>query len=128
MVRKSYRIKREDEFQDVFDNGQSVANRNFVVYHISRPEAKHFRVGISVGKKIGHRANVRNRIKRYIRQSLLELKPQLNPQTDFLIIARRGASQLDMAQSKQNLAHALKLAGILNAPNENKTSEDIVRE
>jgi ribonuclease P protein component len=112
-VRKSYRIKREDEFQDVFDNGQSVANRNFVVYHIARPEAKHFRVGISVGKKIGHRANVRNRIKRYIRQSLLELKPQINPQTDFLIIARRGASQLDMAASKKNLAHALKLAGIL---------------
>ncbi|WP_054679104.1 ribonuclease P protein component [Lacticaseibacillus sharpeae] len=112
-MRKSYRIKREDEFQDVFDNGQSVANRNFVVYHLSRPEAKHFRVGISVGKKIGHRANVRNRIKRYIRQSLLELKPQIDPQTDFLIIARRGASQLDMAESKKNLAHALTLAGLL---------------
>ncbi len=112
-MRKSYRIKREDEFQDVFDNGQSVANRNFVVYYLNRPEAKHFRVGISVGKKIGHRANVRNRIKRYIRQSLLELKPQINPQTDFLIIARRGANQLDMAGSKKNLIHALKLAGVL---------------
>jgi ribonuclease P protein component len=120
-VRKSYRIKREDEFQDVFDNGQSVANRNYVVYHLHRPEAKHFRVGISVGKKIGHRANVRNRIKRYIRQSLLELKPQIDPQTDFLIIARRGTSQLDMAASKKNLAHALKLAGILaDAPEEEK--------
>lgn len=113
MVRKSYRIKREDEFQDVFENGQSVANRNFVVYYLARPEAKHFRVGISVGKKIGHRANVRNRIKRYIRQSLLELKPELDQQMDFLIIARKGAKSLDMAASKKNMVHALSLAGIL---------------
>jgi len=112
-VRKSYRIKREDEFQDVFDNGQSVANRNFVIYYLDRPEAKHFRVGISVGKKIGHRANVRNRIKRYIRQSLLELKPHIDPHMDFLVIARKGASHLDMAASKKNMIHALSLAGIL---------------
>ncbi|WDF83855.1 ribonuclease P protein component [Lacticaseibacillus pabuli] len=112
-MRKSYRIKREDEFQDVFDNGQSVANRNFVIYYLDRPEAKHFRVGISVGKKIGHRANVRNRIKRYIRQSLLELKPHIDPHMDFLVIARKGASQLDMAASKKNMVHALSLAGIL---------------
>ena len=112
-MRKSYRIKREDEFQDVFDNGQSVANRNFVIYYLDRPEAKHFRVGISVGKKIGHRANVRNRIKRYIRQSLLELKPHIDPHMDFLVIARKGASHLDMAASKKNMIHALSLAGIL---------------
>ncbi|WP_155287600.1 ribonuclease P protein component [Lacticaseibacillus zhaodongensis] len=112
-MRKSYRIKREDEFQDVFESGQSVANRNYVIYYLRRPEAKHFRVGISVGKKIGHRANVRNRIKRYIRQSLLELKPQVDPQMDFLVIARKGAKNLDMATSKKNLVHALTLAGII---------------
>lgn len=49
-MRKSYRIKKEAEFQDVFDHGQSVANRNFVIYHLQRDQP-HFRVGISVGKK-----------------------------------------------------------------------------
>lgn len=112
-VRKSYRIKKEDEFQDVFDHGQSVANRNFVIYHIERPDAKHYRVGISVGKKVGHRAVLRNQIKRYVRQTLLELKGQLPDRVDFLIIARKGAAHLDMAGTKRNLIHAFVLAGML---------------
>ncbi|WP_225049308.1 ribonuclease P protein component [Lacticaseibacillus kribbianus] len=112
-MRKSYRIKKEDEFQRVFDQGASVANRNFVVYHL-HADQPHFRVGISVGKKVHLRAVVRNRVKRYIRQSLLELRDDIDPQTDFLIIARKSAKTLDMAGTKKNLVHALSLAGILN--------------
>ncbi|KRK73888.1 ribonuclease P protein component [Lacticaseibacillus nasuensis] len=111
-MRKSYRIKKEAEFQAVFDHGQSVANRNFVIYYLQR-EQPHFRVGISVGKKIGHTAVMRNQIKRYIRQTLLEAKPELNPHADFLVIARKGASRLDMAGTRRNLRHALHLAGLL---------------
>ena len=111
-MRKSYRIKKESEFQDVFENGASVANRNFVIYTLKRDQ-KHFRVGISVGKKVGHTAVMRNQIKRYIRQSLLELKPDIDPQADFLVIARRSANQLDMAGTKKKLVHVMKLAGLL---------------
>ena len=112
-MRKSYRIKKEVEFQNVFDHGDSVANRNFVIYHMKRDQP-HFRVGISVGKKVGHTAVMRNQLKRYIRQSLLELKPEIDPQTDFLVIARKSANQLDMAETKKNLIHVMRLAGILN--------------
>lgn len=111
-MRKSFRIKKEAEFQYVFEHGRSVANRNFVVYQLTRDQP-HFRVGISVGKKVGHTAVMRNQIKRYIRQSLLELKPQIDARADFLIIARHSANQLDMAGTKRNLVHVLKLAGIL---------------
>jgi len=113
-VRKSYRIKKEAEFQDVFDHGQSVANRNFVIYALPRDQ-KHFRVGISVGKKVGHTAVLRNQIKRYVRQSLLELKPQIDPQMDFLVIARKPAAKLNMAETKKNLIHALNLANVLKS-------------
>ncbi|KRO16493.1 ribonuclease P protein component [Lacticaseibacillus saniviri] len=111
-MRKSYRIKKEAEFQDVFEHGQSVANRNFVIYQLKRDQP-HFRVGISVGKKVGHTAVMRNQVKRYIRQSLLELKPRIDPQADFLVIARKPATRLTMAETKKNLIHALTLAGIL---------------
>lgn len=50
---KSYRVKKEAEFQEVFTQGKSCANRMFVVYMIEKPEQKHFRVGISVGKRSG---------------------------------------------------------------------------
>ncbi|NUG39411.1 ribonuclease P protein component [Lactobacillus mellis] len=113
-MRKSYRIKKEAEFQAVFDYHQSVANRAFVLYQMPKPQQKHFRVGISVGKKIAHTAVQRNQMKRYIRQALLEIKPQLPAEIDFLIIARKPATQLNMAETKKNLLHLLKLGKILS--------------
>ncbi|GAF39290.1 ribonuclease P [Agrilactobacillus composti DSM 18527 = JCM 14202] len=112
-MRKSYRVKKEAEFQKAFKQGESVANRSFVIYRLDVPDQKHFRVGISVGKKIGHTAVMRNRIKRYIRQSLLELKPDLKQDVDFLVIARKPSNRLDFFETKRNLIHVLKLAGLL---------------
>ena len=112
-MRKSYRIKKENEFQYVYSNGNSVANRNFVLYKMPKKDQKHFRVGISVGKKVSHTAVGRNRVKRYIRQSLLELKPEIPAELDFLIIARKPAVDLDMFESKKNIVHLLKLGKVL---------------
>ncbi|KRK64126.1 ribonuclease P [Companilactobacillus tucceti DSM 20183] len=112
-MRKSYRIKKENEFQYVYSNGQSVANRNFVLYQIDKKDQKHFRVGLSVGKKVSHTAVGRNRVKRYVRQSLLELKPEIPAELDFLIIARKPAVDLDMFETKKNIVHLLKLGKIL---------------
>ena len=50
-----------------------MANRGFVVYTLPKEKQKHFRVGISVGKKVGHTAVARNRLKRFIRATLTEL-------------------------------------------------------
>ncbi|MCS6105618.1 MULTISPECIES: ribonuclease P protein component [Bacillota] len=112
-MRKSYRIKKENEFQYVYSNGDSVANRNFVLYKMPKDQ-KHWRVGLSVGKKVSHTAVGRNRIKRYVRQSLLELKPEIPASLDFLIIARKPAVDLDMFETKKNIVHLLKLGKVLN--------------
>lgn len=112
-MRKSYRVKKEAEFQEVFEAHQSVANRQFVVYHLDRENQPHFRVGISVGKKIGNAVH-RNWVKRRIRQSLTELKPYLKQDVDILIIARPAASEMSMADIKTHLIHVLKLAKLLD--------------
>ncbi|WEV70867.1 ribonuclease P protein component [Lactobacillus sp. ESL0785] len=112
-MRKSYRVKTESDFQRVFKSGNSVANRAFVIYKIDKIENKHFRVGISVGKKVGHTAVVRNRLKRYIRAVLSEIKPVIEPQIDFLVIARPYARDFKMADVRKNLLHALFLANII---------------
>ena len=69
-MRKNYRVKSEKDFNAIFKKGQSFANRKFVVYMLEK-EQKHFRVGISVSKKLGN-AVVRNRIKRKIRHVLMQ--------------------------------------------------------
>ena len=111
-MRKSYRVKKEAEFQRVFTQGKSCANRQFVVYMIEKPEQVHFRVGISVGKKIGN-AVARNWVKRRIRQSLTELNPQLKQDCDFIVIARPGVAWMEMAEVKDHLIHVLRLANVL---------------
>ncbi|MFK5676207.1 MULTISPECIES: ribonuclease P protein component [unclassified Ligilactobacillus] len=113
-MRKSYRVKKEAEFQRVFTTGKSYANRQFVVYVLEKPNQPHFRVGISVGKKIGNSV-ARNWVKRRIRQSLTELKPQLKQDCDFLVIARPTVSGMAMRDVKRHLVHVLRLAKILPA-------------
>lgn len=110
-MRKSYRIKKEQEFQRVFETHDSVANHKFVVYQLEKPNQPHFRVGISVGKKVGN-AVQRGWVKRRIRQTILEVKPDLKKDVDFLVIARKSAAGMPMAAVKKNLVHALKLADL----------------
>ncbi|WP_283679597.1 ribonuclease P protein component [Lentilactobacillus sp. Marseille-Q4993] len=111
-MRKSFRVKKEADFQKVFETHNSVANRQFVVYKLDKPGQPHFRVGISVGKKIGNAVH-RNWVKRRIRQSLLELKGDLRQDVDFIVIARPSTDQMAMKDIKAGLIHVLKLADLI---------------
>ena len=110
-MKKSYRVKKEKEFQQVFLNKESYANRRFVVY-VLKKEQRHFRVGISVGKKIGN-AVTRNAVKRKIRASIYALKEQIDDTYDFIVIARQGVQDLTSEEVMTNLRHVLNLAKIL---------------
>lgn len=112
-MRKAYRVKKESDFQKVFHHGKSTANRQFVLYVLDKKEQPHFRVGLSVGKKIGN-AVVRNNVKRKIRQSLTELKPKLKTEKDFIVIARKPAADMSVKETKKSLIHVLKLAKMLD--------------
>ena len=111
-MNKRQRIKKNEDFQKVFKKGKSVANRQFVVYVMPKPEQQYFRVGLSVSKKLGN-AVKRNEIKRYIRQSLLELRDDLRQDVDYVIIARHGAAALDFHETKKSLIHVMKIAKVL---------------
>ncbi|MFV0558900.1 MAG: ribonuclease P protein component [Enterococcus sp.] len=111
-MKKAYRVKKEKDFQMVFQTGESFANRKFVVYRLDKQQQPHFRVGLSVGKKIGNAVN-RNAVKRKIRATLLDLEDRINPEIDFIIIARPAASDLKSSEIYSNLEHVLKLAKIL---------------
>ena len=106
-MKKAYRVKSDKDFQAIFTEGRSVANRKFVVYSLEKDQS-HYRVGLSVGKRLGN-AVVRNAIKRKLRHVLMELGPYLGTQ-DFVVIARKGVEELDYSTMKKNLVHVLKLA------------------
>ena len=69
-MRKSFRVKKEKDFDGIFKKGARVANRNFVIYRLENNET-HFRVGLSVSKKLGN-AVTRKQIKRRIRHVIIQ--------------------------------------------------------
>lgn len=111
-MNKHQRVKKNAEFQKIFKRGKSFANRQFVVYCFEKEGQEDFRLGLSVSKKIGN-AVTRNRIKRYIRQAFLEMKDELKPNMDYVIIARHQAATMDFHESKKSLQHVLKIAKMI---------------
>lgn len=105
-MRKSYRIKENEEFQFVFKRGKSFANRQLVMYYIEKQEQAHFRIGLSVGKKIGN-AVTRNHIKRCLRQSFHELEKRITAPIDIVIIARNPTKDMSCPEIKKSLIHIL---------------------
>ncbi|WP_284140667.1 MULTISPECIES: ribonuclease P protein component [unclassified Virgibacillus] len=105
-MKKAFRVKDNKEFQAIFNHGKSFANRQLVIYYLQKSEQTHFRVGISVGKKIGN-AVVRNRIKRYIRQAFQEMDALIQPNYDIIIIARNPTKDMGFHEIKKSLNHLL---------------------
>ncbi len=107
-------MKSEKDFQRVFQEGNSKANRQFVIYKLPKEGQQHFRVGISVGKKIGN-AVVRNQVKRRIRHALIELNKEysIKEELDFIVIARNPVRNMNFQEIKSSLAHVLSLSKIL---------------
>lgn len=114
-IKKSYRVKRNIDFDQIFRAKDSQANRKFVVYKLD-DVVEHYRCGISVSKKLGN-AVMRNRIKRLIRHSVREISSDLTA-TDFVIIARNGVQELTYDEMLANVKHILKLSKIYKGEND----------
>ena len=123
-MKKSFRVKREKDFKAIFKDGTSFATRKFVVYQLENQQ-NHFRVGLSVSKKLGN-AVTRNQIKRRIRHILQSVKGSLVEHVDFVVIARKGVETLEYAEMEKNLLHVLKLSKIYQEGNgsEKETTVD----
>ncbi|MFC7366311.1 MULTISPECIES: ribonuclease P protein component [Bhargavaea] len=111
-MNKHQRVKKNKDFQRVFKHGKSFANRQFVIYSVRTEGQEEFRIGISVSKKIGN-AVTRNRIKRYVRQAVHELKDELRQDRDYIIIARSQAASIDFHDTKKSLIHIMRIARVL---------------
>jgi ribonuclease P protein component len=99
-------LKKNYDFQRVYKNGTSYANRLFVMYvldnHLSRN-----RIGISVSKKVGNSV-IRHHIARLVRESYRLQEDIFSSGLDIVVIARAGAktaSQKQVASALRHLGH-----------------------
>jgi ribonuclease P protein component len=105
---KGRRLSRSTEFQRVYRQGRSKANRYLVLYSFTRSEAAQEspRFGVSVGRKVGN-AVTRNRVKRAIREALDLLEPELEDGLDYVVLARHDIVDLLEREGLQGVRSAL---------------------
>jgi ribonuclease P protein component len=110
-ARKRRRLSRSGEFDRVYREGSSHANRFLVVYSFPRSEDEDGepRLGVSVGRKVGG-AVERNRIKRALREAFWSLEDSLPDGHDFVIVARAEVGSLLEREGAEGLQGSLREA------------------
>ena len=104
-------LKRNADFQNVYKNGKSYANRYLVMYVLENQTGRN-RLGISVSKKVGN-SIVRHRVTRLIRESYRLQEDMFNSGLDMVVIARVSAKDREMREIESALLHLGKLQGVL---------------
>ena len=104
-MKKEYRVKKSQDFDNIIRKKQSFANRQFVIYY-QENKLDHMRLGISVSKKLV-KAHERNRLKRYVRESFKTRKDFLK-NYDIIIIVRPAAKGLSFLEFGSSIDHVLK--------------------
>ena len=110
-MEKAYRIKKNTEIEEIIKGKNSVGNKNYVIYIRKNHETNHFRLGMSVSKKIGN-AVVRNREKRRIKHAFLSLKDNLLPY-DIFVIARNNSLNLDFEEITKEIKNLLNRKNVI---------------
>lgn len=106
--RPADRVVSARDYARIRRRGRRLASKNFAVSLARQDEAaqggvsgrggeghpSRTRLGMAVSRKVGN-AVVRNRVKRAIREWFRHSREALTPDTDLVVVARRGARDLD---------------------------------
>jgi ribonuclease P protein component len=100
------RLSRSAEFERVYRQGRSTANRHLVLYTFPNHSTQTPRLGLSVSRKVGG-AVQRNRVKRLLREAFTHQEMGLKPGHDVVVVARPSAGELAEREGLSGVEAAL---------------------
>ncbi len=105
-------LKKNQDFQSVYQKGRSYANKLLVMYVLENNMERN-RLGISVSKKVGNSV-VRHHVTRLVRESYRLQENIFNSGLDIVVIARANAASASYAEIESALLHLGKLHKIIS--------------
>ena len=111
IMKFSESLKKNHQFQFVYKNGKSYANKYLMMYVKENGLGKN-RIGISVSKKVGNSV-VRHRVTRLIRESYRLHENIFNSGLDIVIVGRPSAATVGYNEVESALLHLGKLHHII---------------
>jgi ribonuclease P protein component len=109
---KRRRLSRSAEFERVYRQGRSKANRFLVLYAFPREEEQRSappegpRLGLSVSRRVGGAVD-RTRVKRVLREAFWAEAERLPDGSDYVVVARPDARELTEREGMSGIRSAL---------------------
>jgi ribonuclease P protein component len=109
---KRRRLSRSAEFERVYRQGRSKANRFLVLYAFPRAEEQPDaapegpRLGLSVSRRVGGAVD-RTRVKRVLREAFWAEAERLPEGSDYVVVARPDARELTEREGMSGIRTAL---------------------
>lgn len=104
-------LKKNSDFQMVYSEGKSKANKYLVMY-VLKNDLSTNRLGISVSKKVGNSV-VRHHLTRLIRESYRLNSNMFNSGLDIVVVVRNTAKDKTYKEIESALMHLGKIHNIL---------------
>ena len=104
-------IKKNYEFRSIYSKGKSLADKNLVLHNCEK-RLDFSRFGISISSKVG-KAVTRNKIKRQIKEILLNNIDRISDEYDIIFVVRVKCNQADFSEIERSVLKLLKKASIL---------------
>jgi ribonuclease P protein component len=106
--RRRRRLSRSAEFERVYRQGRSKANRYLVLYAFPREEGSDEgpRLGLSVSRRVGDAVD-RTRVKRVLREAFWQEAERLPDGSDYVVVARPDAKGLTEREGEGGIRRSL---------------------
>ena len=111
-MKHSQSLKKNADFQIVYKEGKSFANKYLVMY-VKENDLGINRIGISVSKKVGNSV-VRHRMTRLIRESYRLQESMFQKGLDIVVVCRASAKDKGYKDMESALIHLGKLHNIID--------------
>lgn len=110
MLPKSQRVRRTDEFDEIFRNGTAVHGRLLSLRYAPAPEPK---AGFVVSAKAVGNAVARNHLKRRLREIVRPQLSELSQPVSLVLIAKPPAARAERPALEQEVSALFKKATLV---------------
>lgn len=91
MLTRANRLTGAGKFDKVKEEGSLFQNESFAIAVLSRKDKEPSRFGFVVSNKISKKANIRNKIKRILREAVKTNLPKLKSGFDVIFLVKKKA-------------------------------------
>ena len=110
MLKSINRLRKRKEFAYLYNNGNAKHTANLTIVYLPTKH-REIKIGFSITKKIG-KANVRNLIKRRLRDIVKDIVHKMPDEYNVVFIAKAGIENLSYQELKKQVELCISKAGL----------------